>query len=509
MGRRIVVFLPAGHLVRSAHFRKYTKDVSFGDSRKPKLPLLRIPKRTNLIRTLRPSKTAMNPRNLLPIHVVMRCLMIPILASMSLQCLGQGPVPSGPTTNSTQNREETAGMSPMTRMTGELPEDAKPADPAETIQAFKDAVDDEVVLAEGLETVKTFDSKAAEFTQSMIEMRSLYLEYANGNPTNRSKTKYLEARNQSRLKMNETYDAALDVLRFMPHPVAARFVVTTLLYRTQRSIYDVGTLEGSARLLDAGVRLRYVAQSAARSGMVAGDFDLARRVYEKLGEEELEDIDRRMIALVDQIEKQFEIEVGLREKQGELPQVKFTTTRGDFIAELYIDEAPSTVAHFIALVDSGFYDGLDFFQVVNDMLALTGDPVGDGTSAPDQYIADEHERQAIRMPLRGSLVMAKLPIPGTPDFVPNSAGTQFAILFLPLPSVTTQQTVFGRVVEGMDVLGELRRVDPNKKKKKNELVLPPDRIISAEILRRPETLPEVQYVEPSGAMSHAHGHAHP
>ncbi|MEO1529574.1 MAG: peptidylprolyl isomerase [Planctomycetota bacterium] len=409
-------------------------------------------------------------------------------------CFAQAP----PTASET-NREETAGMSPMTQTgDGELPADAKPADPTEAIESFKNAVEDEQTLAEGLKSVEVFDQTSLAFKESMVEMRRLYLEYANGNPSTRSKTEYLKVRSESRKLMNETYDAALDVLRFMPHPVAARFIVTGLLYRTQRSIYNLGTYEGAGRLLNAGVRLRYVAQSGARSGMVVGDFDFARRVYEKLEQDELEDIDRRMIGLLEQIEKQFATEKELLENQGELPQVKFVTTRGEFVADLFIDEAPSTVAHFINLVESGFYDGLDFFQVVNEMLALTGDPVGDGSSKPDQYIADEHGRETIRMPLRGSLVMAKLPIAGTADFVPNSAGTQFAILFMPLPAVTSQQTVFGRIVEGMDVLGELRRVDPNKKKEKNELVLPPDRILTAEILRRPESLPEVQYVVQPG-----------
>ena len=448
----------------------------------------------------------MNPRNRFVSAGFAAVLTFSIFVLLALETAAQGP----PTTNSGKSREETAGMSAMTKIGDDegLPADAKAADPTEAIEAFKKAVKDAEVRAQGLEAVEVFDKTSLEFRESMIEMRRHYLAYANGNPNRRIKTPYLEARTKSRQMMNKTYDAALDVVRFMPHPVAARFVVTTLLYRTQRAVYNVGTLEGAARLLDGGIRLRYIAHSAARSGMVCGDFDLARRVYEKLEQDELEDIDRRMIGLLDQVEQQFEIEGKLREKQGELPQVKFSTTRGDFTVELYIDEAPSTVSHFIQLVEDGFYDGLDFFQVVNDMLALTGDPVGDGTSRPDRYIADEHERETVRMPLRGSLVMAKLPIPGTPDFVPNSGGTQFAVLLMPLPSVTRQQTVFGRVIEGMDVFGELRRVDPNKKKEKNELVLPPDRILSAEVLRRPETLPEAQYAEPDGAMSHF-GHDHP
>ncbi|MEM6468910.1 MAG: peptidylprolyl isomerase, partial [Planctomycetota bacterium] len=220
---------------------------------------------------------------------------------------------------------------------------------------------------------------------------------------------------------------------------------------------------------------------------------------EKLTEEEIEDIDKALMGQFNQIEKQYEIEQELISKDPEdLPRVRFTTTRGDFVVELFINEAPSTAAHFIDLVESGFYDGCDFFQVIEGLLALTGDPLGDGSSTPDRFIMDEHDRSVIRMPLAGSLIMAKMPIPGTPEFVANSAGTQFAILYRPVPNVIDQQTVFGRVVEGRSVVGAFRRVDPNKEKKKGEIQLPPDRIIEAEVINRPEELPEVIYVPAPG-----------
>jgi peptidylprolyl isomerase len=265
-----------------------------------------------------------------------------------------------------------------------------------------------------------------------------------------------------------------------------------------QDVYDIETLEGAAKLLDFGVRLRYVAQAAARSAMVVGDFDLAERIYDKLKEEELEDKDKALIGQMDEIKKQWDIEQKLLAGDGEdLPRVRFHTTRGDFVAELYINEAPSTVSHFIGLVESGFFDGLDFFQVVDGLLAMTGDPLGDGSSRPERYLADEHGRETVRMALRGSLVMAKLPVTNSREFIPNSAGTQFAILYMPFPMISEQQTVFGRVVEGMDIISAFRRVDPNKEKEKNAIVLPPDRIIECEMINRPAELPEVIYANPT------------
>jgi peptidylprolyl isomerase len=165
------------------------------------------------------------------------------------------------------------------------------------------------------------------------------------------------------------------------------------------------------------------------------------------------------------------------------------------VLELFLDQAPSTVSNFIRLVEERFYDELDFYQVIDHLLALTGDRSGDGTGNSGKFLVDEHEREDARNAFRGSLVMAKIPIGETGKFVPNSASSQFAIFYLPVVAVPESQTVFGRVIEGMDVISRLRRVDPHKEKKKGEIVLPPDRVIEATVIRRPETLPEPEYVD--------------
>jgi peptidylprolyl isomerase len=155
------------------------------------------------------------------------------------------------------------------------------------------------------------------------------------------------------------------------------------------------------------------------------------------------------------------------------------------------------VSHFIRLVEDGFYNGLDFFQVIDHLLALTGDPGGTGTGNCGQFLRDEHGRPGARKGLRGSLVMAKIPMPDdSGNFIPNSASSQFAILLLPILTASEQQTIFGTVIEGMDVVSRLRRVDPHKEKKKGAIVYPPDSIIEAKVIRRPEILPEPEYVRP-------------
>lgn len=371
--------------------------------------------------------------------------------------------------------------------------------PEEMVREFKRLAPPEQREA-GLIALAEFEASASEFAKKILEMRRQHTLLVNSLSDDRAL--YRKLRNEARGLMNQTYRKSLRLIQDMPHPYAMRFISTVLQQHYNNDIYDKETLEGAARLLDYQVRVRFVALLAARTGMCVGDFDLSKRVYENFKDEDLEERDRGLIGTAADIEKQFAIEQKLLESDpDDLPKVHFVTTRGEFTVELYINSAPSTVSHFIQLAESGFYDGLDFFQVIDGLLALTGDPLGDGSSAPDKNLTDEHGREGSRMPLYGSLVMAKLPIPGTQNFVPNTAGTQFAILFLPIPRITQQQTVFGRVIDGFDVVGSLRRVDPNKKKKKNEIVVPPDRIIECEVLNRPDKLPEVIYAVPTAPMA--------
>jgi cyclophilin family peptidyl-prolyl cis-trans isomerase len=347
------------------------------------------------------------------------------------------------------------------------------------------------------EAVATFEKKHAEFEQAVGEMRETYIRFVNGlDNSPQAKERYWQRRNIARQKMNETYDAAMIVFQFMPDQAAAQFMATVVQHRAEREIYQLDTAEGAAKLIDAGVNFLFLFQAAARSAVVSGQFDLARKIYAAIEEEKLEDVDRSLLAQIDALEASYLSEQEILEKEraeDRLPRVRLKTTRGDVVLELFLDNAPSTVSNFIALVESHFYDGLDFYQVIDHLLALTGDPSGVGGGNSGKNLVDEHDRPDARQALRGSLVMAKLPtgVPG--KFVPDSASSQFAILFLPMPHLTGQQTVFGRVIEGMDVISSLRRVDPNAEKKKTDVVAPPDRILSAEVIRGPEKLPEPVY----------------
>ena len=149
-------------------------------------------------------------------------------------------------------------------------------------------------------------------------------------------------------------------------------------------------------------------------------------------------------------------------KKDDLPRVLLKTNRGDITVELFEDEAPNTVANFISLVERGFYNGLGFHRVLKGFMVQTGCPKGDGTGGPGYHIPCECYKPGFRKHLRGSLSMAK-------GAQRDSGGSQFIITLAPMPFLDGKHTVFGRVVEDMDVVSSLQKGD---------------KIIDAKVLRK-------------------------
>lgn len=119
---------------------------------------------------------------------------------------------------------------------------------------------------------------------------------------------------------------------------------------------------------------------------------------------------------------------------------------GEIRVELFPEDAPKTVASFVALANKGFYDGLTFHRVVPGFVAQGGDPKGDGTGGPGYTLPAEFNA---RKHVRGTVAMAR-------SAAPNSAGSQFYIAFAPAPHLDGQYTVFGQVVAGMEVVDRIR-----------------------------------------------------
>jgi len=127
----------------------------------------------------------------------------------------------------------------------------------------------------------------------------------------------------------------------------------------------------------------------------------------------------------------------------------FDTDRGPIRVQLAADKAPLTVANFVNLAKRGFYDGLNFHRVIGDFMIQGGCPNGTGTGGPGYRFEDEtgnglgHERGVLSMANAG----------------PNTNGSQFFITHVSTPWLDGKHTVFGKVIEGLDVVDAVRQGD--------------------------------------------------
>jgi peptidyl-prolyl cis-trans isomerase A (cyclophilin A) len=146
----------------------------------------------------------------------------------------------------------------------------------------------------------------------------------------------------------------------------------------------------------------------------------------------------------------------------------FTTTVGDFTARLFDEQAPKTVANFTGLaegtrewtdprsgrkVKTPFYNGTIFHRVIDAFMIQGGDPLGQGTGGPGYTFADEFHPK-LRHDKPGILSMA--------NSGPNTNGGQFFITLAETPWLDDRHSVFGEIVEGMDVVKKIGRTPTSK-----------------------------------------------
>ena len=133
---------------------------------------------------------------------------------------------------------------------------------------------------------------------------------------------------------------------------------------------------------------------------------------------------------------------------GDKPRVVMETTFGKIVLELWPEVAPNHVKSFVHLVRSGFYDSLTIHRVSPGFVIQGGDPAGNGSGGPGYTVPAEFS-PALKHE-DGILSMAR-----TPD--PNSAGSQFFIMLGKAPSLDGQYSIFGKVVEGLDVVHKIEK----------------------------------------------------
>ena len=134
-------------------------------------------------------------------------------------------------------------------------------------------------------------------------------------------------------------------------------------------------------------------------------------------------------------------------------KARLDTDKGVMVIDLFADKAPKTVNNFVFLAREGYYDGLIFHRVLNDFMAQGGDPTGTGSGGPGYKFEDEFHI-SLKHDKPGILSMA--------NAGPNTNGSQFFITHVPTPWLDKKHSVFGQVVEGLDVLMAIPARDPMK-----------------------------------------------
>jgi len=135
-------------------------------------------------------------------------------------------------------------------------------------------------------------------------------------------------------------------------------------------------------------------------------------------------------------------------------KARMETDKGTMVIELFADKTPKTVNSFVFLSREGFYDGVIFHRVIANFMVQGGDPTGTGTGGPGYKYGDEFH-PSLKHDKQGVLSMA--------NAGPGTNGSQFFITHGPTPHLNNKHSVFGQVVEGLDVLMSIPPRDPNNR----------------------------------------------
>ena len=132
---------------------------------------------------------------------------------------------------------------------------------------------------------------------------------------------------------------------------------------------------------------------------------------------------------------------------------EFNTNKGNFKVELFNDKTPLTAGNFMKLVDQGFYNGLIFHRVIPNFMIQGGCPHGTGRGGPGYTIQDEFHTD-LKHNTKGILSMA--------NAGPNTGGSQFFITVAPTPWLDKHHAIFGKVIEGMDIVETISKVEKDR-----------------------------------------------
>ena len=319
-------------------------------------------------------------------------------------------------------------------------------------------------------------SQAQEYLKKLVgELTSLQAEYQQPNADKTSiENKFNATRDKAREAALALEQSASAAVLANPDNDDACAVVKDVLQSAMQADDPQKALSLVKTLDDAGKTNEELLLTGATAAMITSELDMAEKFLKAAKEAGMSD--DKIASLqkaIDHERPKVNAEMSTRateEKADDLPRVKIETTKGTIIVELFENQAPNTVANFISLVESHFYDGTPFHRVIPQFMAQGGDPTGTGTSGPGYTIDCECELPNARKHFLGSLSMAHAG--------KDTGGSQFFLTFRPTEHLDGRHTVFGRVIKGFDVLPKITRTEGPQARPTQ------DKIISAEIIRK-------------------------
>lgn len=322
---------------------------------------------------------------------------------------------------------------------------------------------------------QNFTKAQQELKRLIGELAALQAEYQQpGADKQRIEARFNAARDEARVAAASLEASATAVVLAEPNNEAAVQVVRDVIQGAMASDDARKALAVAETLRKAGAADGPTLLAGATAAMTVSKLDEATEFVKAaaaagVDADKIESLERAIAAERPKVEAEMAKRAAEAEAD-DLPRVKIETTKGTIVVELFENEAANTVANFISLVEQHFYDGTPFHRVIPQFMAQGGDPTGTGTGGPGYAIACECETPGARKHFLGSLSMAHAG--------KNTGGSQFFLTFRPTEHLDGRHTVFGRVIEGFDVLPKLQRTEGERAGGE------PDRILKAEVLRK-------------------------
>ena len=304
---------------------------------------------------------------------------------------------------------------------------------------------------------ENFEAKYERWNEISSRLEEIFEKFQNREGTDELRAEFGEKRKEAVELLPQL--TKLAVAAYKGNPNGSQNVTDVIMMSINQEI-GADNYSEAQRLIDMLLENKSDEKGLAdKAGVVAfatNRFTEAKEYFDIAKEKKaLTSNGARYAANIDKFIEAWKKESEIREKEAkdnDLPRVKMETTEGDIVIELYENQAPGAVGNFVSLIEKGYYDGLNFHRVLPNFMAQGGCPDGTGSGGPGYDIKCECYRDDYRKHFGGTLSMAHA---GR-----DTGGSQFFLTFLPTPHLDGKHTAFGRIIEGMDVLAKLKKIDP-------------------------------------------------